>query len=165
MRVVTVEERAHLARCTPTAFEEAWDALRKQAAEVPLPCSLATFRGLMDPLVLKVGRLLANLLFERLRDLLHVEEAGGGEGRVVGFGATQAAAIPALLRASPVPMRVEDVAARFGKNMPEEVLYFDRGLVGLEHHFPDFPVRMANVVPAVGRVGGARDGRGKSESL
>ena len=71
---------------------------------------------------------------------------------MVGFGATQAAAILALLRASPVPMRVEDVAARFGKNMPEEVLSFDRGLVGLEHHFPDFRAWMANVVAAVVEV-------------
>jgi DNA-directed RNA polymerase alpha subunit/mRNA-degrading endonuclease RelE of RelBE toxin-antitoxin system len=147
MRVIYVEERAYLARCTPTTFDEAWDELRKRAAEVPLPAPLATFHKLTDPLVPRVGRLLASLLFERLGERLHVENAEGIEARVVGFGATQAVAILAMLRASPTPMRVEEVMARAGKNMPDDVLYFDRGLIGLEQHFPDFRSWMEKVVP------------------
>jgi mRNA-degrading endonuclease RelE of RelBE toxin-antitoxin system len=145
MRVITVEERQYLARCTPTTFEEAWDELRKRAAEVPLPAPLATFRGLTEALEPRVGRLLGSLLFERLGERLHVENAEGVEARVVGFGATQAVAILAMLRASPTPMRVEEVMARAGKQVPDEVLYFDRGLIGLEQHFPDFRSWMEKV--------------------
>ncbi|WP_437290977.1 UvrD-helicase domain-containing protein [Sorangium sp. So ce406] len=155
MRVVDVDERVYLARCAQTVFDEAAVELRKKASEVPLPSPLSTFRALADELVPTIGKFLADVAFERLRERLHVEQADGGvgevsgaEARVVGFGAGTAAVILAALRASPTPMRVEELTERLGRcHMPDEVLFFDRGLVGLEQHFPDFRGWMARVVP------------------
>ncbi|MFT3770136.1 MAG: 3'-5' exonuclease [Minicystis sp.] len=152
MRVVQVEERAYLARCGQEALDEAWAELRKSAGQVPLPAPMAAFRALVVPVRERIGAVLSDLLFERLRGLLHVEETSA-EPRVTAVGDTQAAAILAMMRASPVPMRVEELWARLGRgHPPEEVMFFGHGVVGLEQHFPDFAVWMDRLVPAAVRV-------------
>ncbi|WP_437986666.1 UvrD-helicase domain-containing protein [Sorangium sp. So ce117] len=157
MRVVDVDERAYLGRCAQAVFDDAAAELRRKASEMPLPSPLSAFRALADEHVSTLGKFLADVAFERLRERLHVEQAEdgageepGAEARVLGFGAGTAAAVLAALRASPTPMRVEDLTERLGRcNMPDEVLFFDRGLVGLEQHFPDFRGWMDRVVPPV----------------
>lgn len=152
-RVVEVDERSYLARCSQAVFDEAAAELRKKASEVPLPTLMSTFRALADALIPTVGRFLADVAFERLRELLHIEgpeaaPGGGKEARVVGFGTTTAATLLAMLRASPTPMRVEEVTERLGRcHMPDEVLFLDRGVVGLEQHFPDFRGWMERLAP------------------
>ncbi len=154
VRVIEVDEVRYLAPCTQARFEEAWSDLRDRASKVPLPAPLDAFSALADALVPAVGRFLADVLFDRLRELLHVEdagsptEAGSPAPRVVGFGGTNAAAVLAILRASPAPMRIEDLYARVGRfHNPEEMLFFDRGLVGMEQHFPDFRQWIERVTP------------------
>ncbi len=147
MRVVEVDEHAFLARCAQADFDALGSELRERAGEVPLPSVLSAFRALADELTPKIGSYLSGVLFERLRELLHIEEPGE---RVVGFGSTNAAAVLAMLRAAPAPVRVEDLYARMGRfHMPEEVLFFGPGLVGLEHHFPDFREWIERVTPPV----------------
>ncbi len=147
VRVIEIDERSYLVRCTPAAFDAAWEALRKEASTVRIPGPLDTFRLLVEKFVANVGRFLGGVLFERLREILHIEESGG-QARVVGFGTTRPAAILALLRASTNPMRVEDVIERLERgHMPEEVLFFDSGLIGLEQHFPDFELWREKLVP------------------
>jgi mRNA-degrading endonuclease RelE of RelBE toxin-antitoxin system len=153
VRVVEIEERQCLARFTQEAVDEAWSALRRAAGQVPLPAPLAAFRGLVDPLRITLGSMLADTLFERLRALLHVEEGGADGPRVIGFGTTNGAAILAVLRTSPAPLRADELWARFGRgHFPEEVLFFGSGLVGLDRHFPDFAAWMDRLVPAAIRV-------------
>lgn len=147
-RVIEVGEVRYLAPCTQSRFEEAWTELREAASKVPLPAPLSAFSALSDALAPVVGRRLADVLFDRLRELLHVEDAESPSPRVTGFGGTNAAAVLAILRAAPAPMRIEDLYARVGRfHNPEEMLFFDRGLVGLEQHFPDFRTWMERLVP------------------
>lgn len=154
VRVIEVDEVRYLAPCTQATFEEAWSDLKERASRIPLPAPLDAFSALTDVLVPAVGRHLANVLFERLRELLHVEDtgsptdAGSPVARVTGFGGTNAATALAILRASPTPMRIEDLYARVGRfHNPEEMLFFDRGVVGVEQHFPDFRHWMERVTP------------------
>jgi superfamily I DNA/RNA helicase len=152
-RVVEVEERQYLARCSQDTFEESWMTLKRAAAKVPLPASLSTFEALVEPLTSTLGKALSTTQLERLRGMLHVEEDAEDGPRVVGFGSSHSEAILAILRASPTPVRMEDVFARVGRgSAPEEMLFFGSGLVGMEHHFPDFKEWMARLVPAAIQV-------------
>lgn len=152
MHVVELDERAYLARCTQETLDEAWRSLRADAERVPVPAPLAVFEALREPLCQQIGGALAELLCERLRGLLHVE-TWAAEPRVTGVGDTQSAAMLAILRASPVPVHVEDLWARTGRrNPPDEVLVLGHGLVGLPQHFPDFEAWMDRLAPAATRV-------------
>lgn len=147
VRVIEVEEQPYLARCTPTIFEASWDRLRMEAGKLPLPSPLAAYNALVEKLVPQLGRFLAGVLFERLREQLHIEESTG-IARVVGIGTLKSTAIIGMLRASPTPVRIEDIIGRVGRfNIPEEIIYFDAGLIGLEQHFPDFRAWMERLVP------------------
>ncbi|HMY18314.1 MAG TPA: DNA-directed RNA polymerase subunit alpha C-terminal domain-containing protein, partial [Polyangium sp.] len=147
IRIIEIDERAYLARCTPAAIDAAWEALRKEASVVPVPSSLETFRELVAKYIPRVGTFVGDVLFERLKELLHIEYTHN-EPRVIGLGTTRPAAVMALLRASSKPMRVEEVIERLGRgHMPDEVLFYDRGLIGLEQHFPDFRQWLEVLVP------------------
>ncbi|WP_437737337.1 UvrD-helicase domain-containing protein [Sorangium sp. So ce1335] len=151
-RVVEFEERLYLARCPQEALDKAWNDLRRSAGQVALPAEITAFRDLLAPLRLRIGSVLCDVLWEQLVGLLHVEEAADGR-RVTGFGGTHAAAILALLRASPTPVHIDELWTRLGRcHIPDEVLFFGRGLVGLERHFPDFGVWMDRLVPAAIRI-------------
>lgn len=152
-RVVEVNEQCYLARSTQAALDEGWSSLRDKAAELPLPSPLSAFTALTDALMPTLGRTLTVVLSERLRELLHIEDGEGPEPRVVSFGSTNAAAAIAILRASPAPMRIEELYARAGRfRAAEELLFFDRGLVGLEQHFPDFRAWVERVTPPIWEV-------------
>ena len=150
-RVLDINDRLYLARCSSAAFEEAYKGLRARAAEVPLPAPLSAFHALTEALPPTLDRVLVDALSERLRGLLYIKqvgEPGVGEARVVAFGATNQEATLAILRASPRPVPVHVLVERVGRRrIPEEALYFARGLVGHEAHFPDFRAWVAKLAP------------------
>lgn len=85
------------------------------------------------------------------RKLLYIKqdgEPGAEEARVVAFGATNEEATLGILRASPCPVRVDDLVERIGRRrIPEEALYFEQGVVRLEAHFPDFRAWVSRLAP------------------
>ena len=152
-RVVELEERQYLARCSQDTLEECWTTLRRAAAKVPLPAALSTFEALVESLTGTLGKALSTVQLERLKGMLHVEEDAEGGPRVVGFGSSHSEAMLAILRTSPAPVRMEELFARVGRGAPpEEMLFFGSGLVGMEHHFPDFREWMGRLVPAAIQV-------------
>ncbi len=146
-RVIEVDDRVLLARCTREAFDEAWASLKREAFAVPLPAPFARFEELVGPTATRVGEALAAVLFDRLQGSLHVDRIGD-ERSVVVVGDSSAAAILGLLRASPTPLPVDQVRAEAGRAvLPDEVLYFAGGRIGLAKHFPDFDHWMEVLVP------------------
>jgi superfamily I DNA/RNA helicase/mRNA-degrading endonuclease RelE of RelBE toxin-antitoxin system len=152
-RVVELEEHPYAARCSQDALDESWTTLKRAAAKVPLPAAVTLFEALAEPLTGTLGKTLSDLQRERLKGMLHLEDDGGNGPRVVGFGSSHSEAMLAILRTSPVPVRMDDVFARTGRgSVPEEILFFGSGLVGMEHHFPDFKQWMDRLVPAAIQV-------------
>ena len=147
-RVIEIDQRAYLARCTQEAFDGAWRDVRTAAPEVALPCSLAVFQTLVESRLGTLGPVLVEAAMDSLRGLLRTESSTEGD-RVLGFGTTHGAGILALLRASPTPVEIEDLWAQVGRGkLPEEVLLLGPALVGVEQHFPDYAGWMERLVPA-----------------
>jgi hypothetical protein len=150
--VVSVEDRGYLARCSPGVLDEAWTALRTGAEQVSLPAPLATFRALLEPWEPRVHAALAEVLWERLRAGLLVEDPGGAP-QVTGRPTPHEASILAKLLASPVPVRLGGKHwSRVWSRMPGEVLQLGDSVFGLPRHFPSYETWRELLVPAAIRV-------------
>jgi hypothetical protein len=153
VRVVALDDRAYLARCSQTALDDAWSHLHQAAGDVSLPAPIEAFEALTAPAREALGDMIADALAERLRALLHLDAASAPEARVTAFGTTHAASLLAILRASPTPVRLDEIWARLGRgDVPDEVLLFGSHQIGLERHFPDFASWMERLVPAAIQV-------------
>jgi hypothetical protein len=113
VRIVELDGVRYLARCAQADLDRAWRALCAAAADVPLPAPLAALRRQVEPTCWRVGPLLAERLFERLRGSLDLDPSAE-EPVVTSLGDTLAAALLAVLRSSRVPMRLDEVAPRAG---------------------------------------------------
>ncbi len=148
-RVINLDGHDYLTTGTVEQFEKAWKELRRAAVKVPIPSPLKRFQKLADRAESKIGATLVEALWERLRPQLHVDDGDAtSEPRVVAFGTNRAVQALAILRASKVPMLVEELTERVGRfNPTEEMIHFERGLLGVEEHFPDFKRWQTRVVP------------------
>lgn len=83
-----------------------------------------------------------------LQELLLLDERDPTQ--VNGFGRYRDAAVIAFLNAQDEPVPVSLLEEKVGRGgLPDEVLYFKRGVVGLKKHFPDFDDWAERLVPAV----------------
>ncbi len=147
-RVVEFEGDEYLARVTKQQLTEIWRDLRRTAAKENFPAPLSHFEALARRAEDTVGARLAQALWDHLQELLHVDSPADGEPTAVAFGTGKDAKILAILAASDSPIPIGEIEAQVGRfHPPSEVLYFDRGLIGLEQHFPDFEEWKAKVVP------------------
>ena len=152
-RVVDLDGDEYLTGVSVERFERAWHELRTSATQHPIPSSLARFQRLTRKAEKTVGPTLASVLWMRLEGLLQVDYRAGRSPRVVAMGTNRAVRALAMLRASKVPLPMEEITAKIGRfNPTEEMIYFDRGLIGLEEHFPDFKGWQQYVVPVALRV-------------
>jgi hypothetical protein len=82
-----------------------------------------------------------------VRELLHIDVAR--PHLALGYGRRRDDEVLAFLSGQEEPVPVAIVEERFGRgHLPDEVLYFKRGVIGLKRHFPDFDVWMERLVPA-----------------
>jgi hypothetical protein len=145
--VVEARKRKWLARADQQAVDEAWSALRRGVASLRAPAPLAEVEALCEVHRPALGDALVSALFDRLQDRLHVDSRGD-ERVVVAIGDSSVAATIVLLSESPTPLPTADVRALTGKAaLPEEVLFFSGGRIGLEKHFPDFDRLVRELVP------------------
>lgn len=113
-----------------------------------LPAPLTAFGRVKLSIAKKVGPALANGLWQEVEDRLEVEDRDG-QPTVVNVAGTKGRRLIAILRASATPVRVADITEQLGRmsNMPDEVLFFGGGRIGLAQHFPDFDGWVARLVP------------------
>lgn len=154
--VVVLDGETWLSRSKQADVEAAWDELLRRAASVPLPAPFTAFEPLIAAASEGHGPQIAKHFREELRGRMQFDSAGEkGKDRVLALGDSKQAEILAILRASHEPMRVEDVQAKLGVRLgplPEEVIYFRRGTIGLRQHFPDFHIWGARLVPHIVRL-------------
>ncbi len=141
--------RFYVARHPGADVEAAWGRLHDALSALAYPVDLGVVEALVEVGTRGLGRGLGGAFRELVRGELHVAAGEGDAPRSTAFGSSRAQTLIALLRASPRPLRVADLHARFGPGaMPDEVLFLGWGVVGLEHHVPDFRAWTDRVVPA-----------------
>lgn len=102
------------------------DILRSEAAELD-PVMFAEFRQAIDELL--------------LRDT-------NKPSVVLGYGRYWADDVIAFLNGQPEPVHIDVLEQNCGRgSLPDEVLHFKRGYVGLKRHFPDFDDWSQRLVP------------------
>jgi hypothetical protein len=151
-------------RSAPEDVEAAWRALITGAAGVALPAPISAFRALLDPWAARLGAVLVEGLVDRLRRERLIEDARVPDS-VLGYGISRRVAVGvaalALVRSSPTPMSIAEVKARTGGMTRRGVLFFGRGVIGTERHFPDFDAWRARLLPVAVRV--LRGGPGRQK--
>lgn len=151
-RIVEFEGEEYLARVAKPDLAEAWRTLQSRAAALSYPATLPDVERLARAVTDQLGETLSRRLWEQLQEYLQVEEPSTAEAEptVVAFGTGKEPRILAMLRASETPVPISEIQAEIGRFVvPTEAMYFDRGLIGLEQHFPDFQSWLAKVPPVV----------------
>lgn len=146
--VVVVADTHWLSRCDKKAVETARSELKQFLLRVNLPAPLAAFDQVRSSIGARLGNTLTEGLWQELEDSLQIEERAG-QPFVVNAAGTKSRRLLALLRAADAPIRVAEVVEVLGRmsNMPEEMLFFVGGRIGLAEHFPEFDQWVARLVP------------------
>jgi superfamily I DNA/RNA helicase/mRNA-degrading endonuclease RelE of RelBE toxin-antitoxin system len=152
--VIELDEGHWLSRHKRPVVSAAWESMLAAASAVALPAPPAAFDPLLEPAAQLVGPRLAAHLFGQLRERLQIDERPGAPASVVAMGDTRRAELLAILRSSPEPIRVDDLFRRIGRrvHIPDDVIHFGRGTIGVKQHFPDFEAWQARLVPRAVRV-------------
>lgn len=135
------------ARFTPREVEQAKRDLLSEAAKVTTPAHLTDYEPLLERVVQTLDPAMRETFEAVLEEQLNFDDAD--PERVLSFGNTKPDRVIALLASQPQPMPVSAVFDALGRcRLPDEVLYFRRGVVGLEQHFPEFRAWMERLVPS-----------------
>lgn len=147
--VVEIGEEPWLVPATGVDLPALWSTIRARAEAVPLPAAVSVFDAIVGDVAGGLGPAVGSYLREALHALLRTDESP--ERIVLAFGDTNVAELIAVLRASPEPMHVDEAMSRVGgriNRLPDEVIHFRRGTIGLKQHFPDFEAWRERLVPA-----------------
>lgn len=154
VHVVELDESLWLSRHQEDVMAKAFSELIAEARTAAFPASLDTFTAMAEQRAAPFGPRVAAAFLEELKGRMQLEEEEG-RSRVLAFGDTRAARLLAILRAAPEPMHVDELShqlgVRFG-SLPDEVLHFRRGYLGLRQHFPDFERWRALLAPVTVRL-------------
>jgi sigma-70-like protein len=135
------------ARFTQQDLHQAQEELLAGAERLPTPARLTDYNPLLEAAIGNLDPAMRKALQVVLEEQLNLDERDGE--CVLSFGSTKSDRIIALLAGQAQPIPVKAVFEALGRcRIPDEVLYFRRGLVGLEQHFPDFRSWRERLVPA-----------------
>lgn len=150
--VITFDDEDWISRHKQTVVEEAWGRLRAASAAVALPAPRSTFDNLVRPIVDELGSSFVAVFERLLAESMILDEAD--PTRVVGLGGGRIAKVMALLRSSPVPVHASEIEAAIGgrHHVPDEIIRFGDGRIGLREHIPDFEKWRLQLVPAAAEI-------------
>jgi superfamily I DNA/RNA helicase/mRNA-degrading endonuclease RelE of RelBE toxin-antitoxin system len=154
--VIERGDAAWLSRDKTSEIDAAFSALLGAAQALEYPAPFARIEALTEEHAGTFGRRIQADFLEDVRGRLRLGPGDEpGSVRALAFGDTRGSELLALLRASPEPMAIEEVGRLMGVrvgSLPEEVLSFRRGYIGLQKHFPDFDAWSAKLIPAAWRI-------------
>jgi hypothetical protein len=140
--------KRYLVKFEPAEFEARLESAKSRIAKLEYPAELSAVEAILHSEAELLDPILYGELERAAGELLHTDPEK--PGIVLGYGRRRADEVIAFLSGQPEPVPVAEIERRFGRGaMPEEVLYFKRGVVGLKRHFPDFDTWMQRLVPAV----------------
>lgn len=139
--------KRYLTKFQPGEFAERLQSAKNRVEKLEYPVELSA----IDQILRSEAEALDPVLFSEfelaVHELLHLDEAR--PNLATGYGRYRDAEVIAFLSGQLEPVPVGLVEERCGRGrLPEEVLYFKRGIVGLKRHFPDFEGWMERLVPA-----------------
>lgn len=121
--------------------------IRNLLGGLEYPTPFATVLGIVDQEAEALGEATRRVLSDVLEEEIHFEP-GSENSIVTAFGKTKSSEVLAMLRASAGPIPIAELYEQVGRcQLPPEVLYFRRGVVGLKQHFADFDMWQARLVP------------------
>ena len=136
----------YVTRFSSEEFDATLDNARARLDKLQFPTELSSVSAIVQDECSRLDPVLLDELDSLVREALILSEDGS---QVLGVGARRGDEVLAYLNVADAPVPVAEIEARFGRGqLPEEVLYFKRGVVGMQRHFPDFDTWMQELVPA-----------------
>lgn len=128
-------------------FSEHLEIAKERLAKLEYPVERQAVEAILHSESEALDPILYGELELAAAELIHYDPEN--PGRVLGYGAYRQHEVIAFLNGQSAPVPVSLVEERCGRGaLPDEVLYFKRGVVGLKRHFPDFDLWMERLVPA-----------------
>jgi plasmid stabilization system protein ParE len=129
----------------PAEFEERLDAARARIAALEFPCEYESVHHILHDEATLLDVTLLDELETAVRKSLVMSE---DEGRVLGVRIHRDDEVLAFLNAQEGPVPVSLIEEKFGRGrIPDAALYFKRGWIGAQRHFPDFDEWQNKLVP------------------
>jgi hypothetical protein len=139
--------KRYLTRFPPEAFAERLESANSRVAKLEFPVELSAIDAILHSEVDSLDPVLFTELERAVDELLHVDAER--PDFALGYGRHRDDEVVAFLNSQEAPIPIALVEERCGRGrLPEEVLYFKRGVVGLKRHFPEFDAWMERLVPA-----------------
>ncbi|HEY5374327.1 MAG TPA: sigma factor-like helix-turn-helix DNA-binding protein, partial [Polyangiaceae bacterium] len=139
--------RRYLTKFGPSDFVARLESAKTRVAKLEYPVEISVIDAILHNEADPLDPVLFAELQRAVDELLHRDAAN--PNLALGYGRYRYDEVLAFLNGQPEPVRVEVIEEKFGRGgLPEEILYFKRGLVGLKRHFPDFDDWSQRLVPA-----------------
>lgn len=158
--VATIGRRKWISAVSGSGIDATAARMRAAVESLALPCSLrdaeaAALRA-AAPMGAQVAKALWPSVVRGLELTLH-----GEEPNIIAAGRTLRSRVLAILHASDRPLAIAEIVGAIGYRcrLPDEVIHFDKGVVGLREHFPRFHEWARRLVPkaeAIVKLRGAR---------
>jgi hypothetical protein len=138
--------KRYLTRFVQGELEERIENAKRRVAKLEYPVELSVIDEIVRSESDALDPVLASEIERVVSELLHVDPEA--PLRATGYGRRHHDEVLAFLNRQDQPVPIALVEAQCGRgHLPEEVLYFKRGVVGLERHFPDFRMWQERLVP------------------
>lgn len=139
--------KRYLTKFGPSDFIARLESAKSRVAKLEYPLEMSV----LDEILRSEADALDPILFTELQlavgELLLRDPAN--PSIALGYGRYRSDDVLAFLNGQPEPVRIEVLEEHCGRGaLPDEVLHFKRGVVGLKRHFPDFDEWTAKLVPA-----------------
>lgn len=138
--------KRYLTKFGPSDFITHLESAKSRVAKLEYPVEEGVIAEILHAEADVLDPILFTELEQAVSELLHRDPEK--PGLALGYGRYRTDELIAFLngQAEPVPVSVVEEACGRG-SLPDEVLYFKRGVVGLKRHFPDFDGWMERLVP------------------
>src|SRR5690606_24813909 len=145
LSLATLDRRVLVVACAAnevgTSLARARAALRALACPADADVTAAAIAKAAPPSAPGLARIIG----EALECRMHRDE----RGRMLSFGRGRVAEVLGFLSRCREPVSIRELEAALGarRHLPDEVFYFDFGVVGLEQHFADYATWKRRLVP------------------
>lgn len=139
--------KRYLAKFGPNDFVVHLESAKNRVAKLEYPVETSVIDDILRAEAEPLDPVLFNELRQAVGELLLRDPAK--PALAMGYGRYRADDVIAFLNGQPEPVHIDVLEAQCGRGaLPDEVLHFKRGYVGLKRHFPDFDGWSQRLVPA-----------------
>lgn len=139
--------RRYLTKFGPSDFVAHLESAKSRVAKLEYPVEISVIEEILRSEAEALDPMLFAELQHAVAELLLLDATK--PTLVMGYGRYRTDDVIAFLNGQPEPVRIEVLEEHCGRgSLPDDVLHFRRGVVGLKRHFPDFDDWSNRLVPA-----------------